>query len=195
MKNLKQTIRFEAERDPAFADEIIEKSGCDRLRHCIQCGTCSGACPLSIYMEHTPRQIIAMTRDGFKKEVLKSNSIWLCASCYACRVECPKKIKVTDIMYALKRTAIQEGIFPDRFPLPVLAKEFFKMVRNNGRINESLLGAFFFARTNPLKLPTMSGMGWNLLRTGRFSIKPECVNNIEDVRKLIDSVSEKGGKS
>ena len=71
---------------------------------------------MSAYMDYTPRRLIAMTRAGMKDEVLGSFSIWVCASCYACTAACPKQIPITDIMYALKRTAIREGVHPT--PLP-----------------------------------------------------------------------------
>jgi ferredoxin len=55
-------IQFESELDPGFADEIASIPGGEKLFSCIQCGTCSGMCPLSPCMDHTPRQIIAMIR-------------------------------------------------------------------------------------------------------------------------------------
>jgi len=122
--DITRRVRYEAERVHGFGGEIMAVPGCEGLFSCIQCGTCSGTCPLSVYMEHSPRQIMALVRAGFKDEVLQSNSIWLCASCYSCTVECPREIRITDIMYALKQRAIQEGVYPKRFPIPVLAKEF-----------------------------------------------------------------------
>ncbi len=190
MHGLEQTIKFENEGDPDFARMISDKSGCDRLSQCIQCGTCSGTCPLSIYMDHPPRKIIGLTRDGFKNEVLKSNSIWLCASCYSCRVECPKEIKVTDILYALKRTAIQEKIFPENLSLPVLAREFFSMVRQHGRVNETILGAKFLLKTSPWKVFGMLGLGLKLLWTGRFGFVNETIEHTESLRKLLDKSHE-----
>jgi len=44
-----------------------------------------------------------------------------------------------DIMYSLKREAIQYQLYPPRFPVPVLAQEFCKMVRARGRSSESWL--------------------------------------------------------
>ena len=87
-------IRYESELDPHFADEIASIPDGEKLFTCIQCGTCSGMCPMSPYMDYTPRQIIAMIRAGFRSEVLSSYTTWLCASCYACAVECPKEIKI-----------------------------------------------------------------------------------------------------
>lgn len=136
---VRRQISYEAELDPRFGEAIMAIPGGEKLLSCIQCGTCSGACPLSPYMDYTPRRIIAMTRAGFKGEVLSCISIWLCASCYACTVECPKGIPITDVMYALKRRAIQDGIYPRHFPTPVLAREFFNVVRKRGRNSEALV--------------------------------------------------------
>ena len=138
-RKAKRKIKYESELDSHFAKEIVEKAGCEDLFHCIQCGTCGGACPISAYMDYTPRRIVAMTREGLKQDVLESYSIWLCASCYSCAVECPKQIKITDIMYALKQKAIEEGRYPRRFPVTVLAREFFKSVFAKGRNNEGIL--------------------------------------------------------
>ena len=146
---VRRRIKYEAELDPGFAREIAATPGGEKLFSCIQCGTCSGTCPVSIYMDQTPRKIVAMTREGFKDEVLHSFTIWLCASCYACTVECPKQIKITDLMYALKQKAIKERVYPKRFPIPVLAREFFSVVLRRGRNTESWLLVRLFLKTNP----------------------------------------------
>ena len=79
-KPIERTIKYEAELDHQFAVDIAGKPGGEQLYSCIQCGTCSATCPLSIYMDYTPRRIVAMTRAGFKEEVLNSFTIWLCSS-------------------------------------------------------------------------------------------------------------------
>ena len=48
----------------------------------------------------------------------RSRTIWLCASCYACTTRCPAGIKITDIIYALKRLAMAR---PDVSGIPELA--------------------------------------------------------------------------
>src|SRR5512135_414301 len=148
MMEIKRTIKYDADRVKGFGREVMSVPGCEQLEGCIQCGTCSGVCPLSIYMDYTPRQVMALTRGDFKNEVLQSHSIWLCASCYACSVECPREIRITDIMYALKQRAIQEHAYPKHFPIPILAKEFMRMVLHKGRITETLLVMRLFAKAN-----------------------------------------------
>lgn len=191
---LAQTIKYEADRDRDFAQWVTRQTGGDNLRHCIQCGVCSATCPLSLYMDYTPRRLINLAREGFKDEVLSSFTIWLCASCYACRAECPKQIKVTDIMYALKRRAIREGSYPRRFPIPILAKEFSRMIRGFGRTPETFLVADLFLRTNWLRFLDMIGLGLNLLRTGRMSFVPESIQGRDQLRRILDSVDGESAK-
>jgi quinone-modifying oxidoreductase subunit QmoC len=178
-------LRYEAELDPQFSAQIASIPGGDKIYSCIQCGTCSGMCPLSPDMDYTPRQIIAMIRAGFRGEVLTSYTTWLCASCYSCTVECPKDIKLTDIMYAAKRLAIREGTHPKRFPTPVLASEFFRAVEKSGRSTESWLLVRMFLKTNPLNLLKQAGLGFKLWMRGRMGLKPETIERTGELRSLL----------
>ena len=183
-----RTVKYEAERVKGFGREIMSVQGCEKLASCIQCGTCSGTCPLSVYMAHSPRQIMALVRADFKDEVLQSNSIWLCASCYACTTECPREIRVTDIMYALKLRAIREGAYPKRFPIPILAKEFSRMVRSKGRITETLLVMRLFMKANLRAVLGAWRQGIGLIRTGRFVILHERIERRAELEKMLASV-------
>lgn len=71
----------------------------EELLKCIQCGTCSASCPTAYAMDYTPRQIIAALRAGELDKVLRSNTPWLCASCYYCTVRCPAGIQFTEFLY------------------------------------------------------------------------------------------------
>lgn len=194
MIKVEREIRYEADRDREWHEEIKRMPGCDLMDRCIQCGTCSAICPLSIYMEHTPRQVIMLTRDGFKKDVIWSNTIWLCSSCYACTVECPKQIAITDVMYALKTRAIEEGVYPKKFPIPVLAQEFFKMVYKTGRVSESQLVQRLFLKTNPMKMLGMRRLGLNLMRTKRMSLKAETMERPAELQKVLDNLQPLDGR-
>lgn len=189
-----RTIKYESDRTSGFGRDVMRVPGCEQLEWCIQCGTCSGVCPLSIYMDHTPRQVMALTRGDFKRDVLRSHTIWLCASCYACTVECPQQIRITDIMYELKQRAINEGVYPKKFPIPVLAHEFNAMVRKNGRITELVLVIRLFARTSWLAALGNWRLGLDLLRTGRFSLATERIRQRGDIARMLDAVDgPKGG--
>jgi heterodisulfide reductase subunit C len=194
MMRIERTIKYEGDRVRGFAKEIMGVPGCEQLQSCIQCGTCSGTCPLSIYMDFSPRQVMALVRADFKNEVLRSHTVWLCASCYACTVECPRQIRITDIMYALKQRAIKEGIYPRRFPIPVLAKEFFEMVRRNGRITETLLVARLFLKTNWFAALGSWRQGLGLMRTGRLGVWPERIQRRAELAAMLSAAESGNGK-
>lgn len=185
-----RSIKYESDRVPGFGREVMTVPGCEKLEGCIQCGTCSGVCPLSIYMDYTPRQVMALTRGDFKNEVLECHTIWLCASCYACTVECPQEIRITDIMYELKQRAIHERVYPRKFPIPVLAREFNAMVRRNGRITELLLVMRLFLKTSWRAALGNWRLGLDLLRTGRFSLRTERIRRREDIARMLDAVDQ-----
>lgn len=187
--DLKRTVKFEADRDPQFAQWVSHTVGGERIRHCLQCGLCSGKCPLSLYMDYTPRRLMHLSREGFKDEVLGSSSIWLCTACYACMVECPKKINVTHLLYALKQRAIEEGRYPRRFAIPIMSKLFARMIRGSGRITESWLVVQILVRSAVWRLFGMSRLGLNLLRTGRMPIKPEHIEGRKEIATMLDSVA------
>lgn len=181
-------FRYEAELDLRFPEEIASLPGSRALYSCIQCGTCSGTCPLSVYMDFSPRKVIAMTRAGFKEEVLRSFTIWLCASCYECTVECPRQIRITDFMAALKQRAIRRRVYPRGFPAPVLAREFFEMVRRRGRNSEGRLVLRLYAKTRPFQLARQGRLGLRLLMSGRFHLKAERIEGMRELSALLAAV-------
>jgi heterodisulfide reductase subunit C len=141
-------------------------------------------------MDRSPRQLLYLAKEGFKTDVLESFTIWLCTSCYQCTVKCPREIKVTDIMYALKRRAIEEGTYPKRFAIPVLAREFHKMIRSHGRITETRLVLNLMLKTNLLRILRMFRQGRALMRTGRFSWKTESIQGQDQLARLLDALEE-----
>jgi heterodisulfide reductase subunit C len=188
-------LKFEADLDRNLGTDIAAMPGGDALLSCIQCGTCSATCPVSIYMDYTPRKIIAMTRAGFKHDVLRCFTIWLCASCYACTVDCPRQIKITDLMYTLKRKAIDEEMYPPRFTIPVLAHQFFKLIASRGRSHEGRLMLNVMMRTNPFQLFKFAGLGLQLLRRGRLDTaliqSRDAAEASRDVRALLAALDRR----
>ncbi|MEI6765184.1 MAG: 4Fe-4S dicluster domain-containing protein [Bacteroidota bacterium] len=182
-----QDISHESDLDKDFGKLIAKNAHGEKLFGCIQCGNCSAACPLSIYMDYTPRKVIAMVRAGFKKEVLSNNTVWLCASCYNCTVECPKGIKITEVMYAIKREAIKNKAYPKNFPIPIMASTFFKEVKSRGRINELYLLLKYYMRYNIFKSIGYASLGIKLFMTGRILPFEKGTKNKEQLKRIVCS--------
>lgn len=193
LRSVTRRIRFESELDLDFGEEIASKAYGQKLLSCIQCGTCSATCPLSHYMDYTPRRIIAMTREGFKEDVLHSLTIWLCASCYSCTVQCPRQIHITDVMYTLKREAIKRGVYPERYPIPVLAREFFNQVKKHGRNTESWVLVRLFLKTNPFKMLKEATLGLRLMRKGRMTLHTERIKAEGQLQTIMQAVANQNG--
>lgn len=185
----RREIKYQREADTKWAHRIRKHPGCERLYSCIQCGTCSSTCPLSIYMDYTPRRIIQLVKEGFRMDALTSKTIWLCSSCYSCTARCPQDIKVTDIMYSLKREAMKNHLYPKNFPIPVLAKIFYDIVKNRGRNDEFWLMLRLGLCTNPFSLLKMTKLGWNLFITGRLN-PFETQHKVEGLDKILCELSK-----
>lgn len=185
-------------RAPTFMDQVIASTpGSDpRLEMCIQCGTCGGSCPSGPDMEHSPRKIFAMIEAGMKDEVLKSNTPWYCVSCYYCMVRCPQDIHITDIMYTLKRMAIQEGYYressvPDAASV---SETFIDFVENYGRSFELGFATRHHLRHHPIKAVEMAtSLGLGMLRKGRMDITPTRIRDLDQLKSILAKAKEIGG--
>jgi len=176
-----------------FIDELRTIPGGDRLHDCIQCGTCSGSCPVSYFMDNPPRKLFAMIRAGLRDHVLDSASLWLCTSCYTCTLRCPKEIAVTDILYGLKRLAMREGRVRGAARAAALADSFVKVVDSRGRNFEPELLVRYYLRTNPTAMLRKGRLGLRLLRRGRMPLRGDKIKGRKQIRTLIEKSREIGG--
>lgn len=94
--------------DPDFVDELVE-AGADRIRTCIQCGTCSSVCPSGRSTAFRTRELMRKAVLGLRDEVLSSPDLWLCATCLTCLERCPRQIKTTDAIIYMRNMAVKEG--------------------------------------------------------------------------------------
>ncbi len=168
-----------------FWFQVSNIPGGQKIKRCLQCGTCTGSCPVSQTMDLTPREVIALFRAGDMENILKSRTIWICASCYACTVRCPVGIKVTDILYALKRLAMENDLFPSRFPVHALSRSFVTLVNYFGRSYEPGLLILFYLRTNPIKLLGLFPLALKLWRHGRISFIPKRIKRKKDLQAML----------
>ena len=79
------------------------------------------------------------------------------------RGRCPKDIKITDVMYALKRLAVKEGKTKGKKAV-VLSKNFARMVNTYGRNHETELMARYILEADLFHALKFVPQGWKLLR-------------------------------
>ena len=185
---------------PSFANEIFTNVDFgEKIKTCMQCGVCAGSCPLSLVMGTSPRKIFAMIRAGKRMEVFESKSLLMCTSCYSCKVRCPRKIPVVDVMHGLAHYAIKNG-FSSMPKTLAWGKAFWDEVFSKGRVDEKFLSLrYFFADgiipgiQNTLN---MADMGIVLFLHNRMKPLPEkSISAIKDLRKMINRARKigKGG--
>ncbi len=164
-------------------DRILSLPEGKRIFECMQCGTCGGSCPVGFAMKTTPRQIINLVRAGRVDEALRSDTIWLCASCYNCTTHCQAGIKITDVMYSLKVASTELGIRHESLG-PVFAKALVKQLERNGRMSEVqlILGV---AMHKLSLLTTLSPVIYlKLFRAGRVKLIGEKVKNMDQLKTM-----------
>ena len=111
----KTVLRITPE-NACFKYELKKIPGAEKLMLCFQCGTCTADCPVSRYNEsYRPRKILRMAQLGFKDQVLKSDTIWLCAACFTCVDHCPQDVDIAGVLRALRNMAVKEGAMPLNF--------------------------------------------------------------------------------
>ena len=115
------------------------------VKMCMQCGVCAGSCPFGPDWEHSPQKIFMMIRAGKREEVLGSDSMFMCTSCYNCIVRCPRQLPITHIMHGLANYAHRLGMAPKGQTTRVFATMFWNNLTKKGRVNELTLtlGLYF----------------------------------------------------
>jgi heterodisulfide reductase subunit C len=177
-----------------FLGEICAMPGGEDIRLCIQCGTCTASCPNADRMEHTPSQLIAMARAGMRQEVLSSNAMWYCLSCYLCTVRCPRGVKFTDLMHALGYLSVQKGLVHAKTLTPTMYR-LFNHYCSMGTLSELWFMTRFYLQTNPLRSWRMVTVALNMFRRGRLSLKSRKLTSAGtcQLRSILDKAESLGG--
>ncbi len=183
--------RKEVELRKAFLEQVHIIPAGERINRCIQCGTCTGSCPVSYAMDISPRELIALFRAGEMEMIMKSRTIWICASCYACTTRCPSGIKITDIIYALKRTAMEKKYQSQQAQqVQILANLFIQNLMSYGRLHEGTLIRKYYMKTNIKKLFGLIPLGRKMFQKKRIAILPKKIKAYASLSRIIKKAQE-----
>lgn len=189
----KQELIASGVSQDSFLDEVCSMPGGECIRWCMQCGMCSASCPNVLAMDYSPRKIIALIRAEKRDEVLSSNSMWICASCYLCTVRCPKEVRPTALMHILESLAIRSGLVNRKTRTPVMYDSFIAMIKRSGRSCELELMTKYYLKTNPFAAIKMIPIGLKLLTRRRMPLRGEKIKGIKELRTIIDKAYALGG--
>ena len=188
-----EVLRVEPLEPNPFLEEVCSIPGGEGILSCAQCGMCSASCPNVAQMDHSPRKIIALIRAGKRREVLTSNAMGVCASCYLCTVRCPRDVKITELMHALECLAGRHNLVSAKTSTPAMHRLFVNSVNRNGRVHELGLMARFYLRTNPFLAVKMTPVALRLLLHGRMPLRARKIRGTEQLKAIIDEAQVLGG--
>ena len=168
------------------------------VKMCMQCGVCAGSCPLGKHWAHPPQEIFMMIRAGKREDVLTSDSMWMCTSCYNCIVRCPRGLPITHIMHGLATYAKRLGLVPKNQPTAKFAQLFWDNLVKKGRVNELKLGLSLYFMNGfgeGIKVAMkQQAIGLGMLRTKRMSpmeaIGGHSVKDLNGFHKMIQKAQE-----
>ncbi len=183
--------------DQSFAREVYQKvdSGAE-IKMCMQCGVCAASCPLKDKMDLSPRKIFTLIRAGQRDKVLGSQAIMLCTSCYSCKVRCPRKVPVVDVMHGLAHYALRHGYTP-RKESALFGDKFWGNIYRLGRIDEKdVANRYFFGHGLGAGIKMAldnKDMGLGMLLKRRMKLLPERpIKNIKALKKMLDKAKAMG---
>ncbi|MBM3124347.1 MAG: (Fe-S)-binding protein [Chloroflexi bacterium] len=107
---------------------------------CIQCGKCTGGCPMAMKTRLNPRDLIyrvLVSGNGFNLE--GREELWDCTTCLTCYSRCPKQVNPMEAILAMRGAIVEKGkIHPN-------VKTALESTFRNG---------------NPLKMPRSDRAEW-----------------------------------
>jgi quinone-modifying oxidoreductase subunit QmoC len=182
-----------------FLDEVeanVEEG--EWVKMCMQCGACSGSCPLGEHWEHPPQELFMLIRAGKRDAVLRSDSAWMCTSCYSCMARCPRGLPITHIVHGLAHYARRLGVAPRSQPTMKFSQLFWDNLMRKGRVNELRLGLslyFMNGFVDGVKTSLkMKDIGLGMLRARRMNpmemVGGHAIKDVAGFQKMIRKARE-----
>ncbi len=106
---------------------------------CIQCGKCTGGCPVSLTTALNVRLLVYEALVDEMPDPKGMEELWDCTSCFTCVERCPKDVRPAEIILSLRSQLVESG----RIPAP---------------IGDALMG--IFRQGNPLGLAREDRAAW-----------------------------------
>jgi len=165
-KNIKARKDTSHRADPDFNHRVGENEKGKTLKYCYQCGRCTSSCPIAKLIDiYRPNQIIKLAKLGIR-DLPQSSAYLFCSACTLCTKCCPQKVKVHDIMQALKDEAGEDSGFGkfisgrfeevleklgQKMPFPIVYS--WICFNTEGEVDPEILSIFDRALARPVETP------------------------------------------
>ncbi len=186
----KKERKLIGERGSYFLNRFEGETGTN-VSACYQCERCTNACPVAHYMDIKPHQAMRFIQLGWREELLRSSTIWVCLSCEMCSTYCPNEVGVAESINYLRNMAAHSSIPPKERQLAVFHQTFLDVLERHGRVNEFWLMNAYNLKPGIFSEKLKSGlfkeellMGLTLWKKGRLGLLPGRSKAIKDLRKV-----------
>jgi Fe-S oxidoreductase len=88
------------------AQELVQKH---KLLECIQCGMCTGSCPVSRKASLNIRKYMREVAVYAEITMHPQNELWSCTTCASCGIRCPKDINPYEFLIDVRSLAVEGG--------------------------------------------------------------------------------------
>jgi heterodisulfide reductase subunit C len=126
-----------------------------------------------------------MIRNGMKDKVLSDMTPWVCASCYKCTVNCPAQIKITEVMYRIKRMAARNNLISKKSDTHLFYNAFLGGVKKYGRSYEIGLMLKYYTFNHPMALVKQMPLGAKMMLAGSMPLFPHKIQKMDSFRKIV----------
>ncbi len=180
------------ELTPGFVRDVEKHAG-RMVSRCYQCKKCTSGCPVSGRLDYQCHEIIRLVQLGAKEEALKSQTIWLCASCKTCRERCPNDVDPAQVMDTLKILAVATGRTVGRKRVKAFQKAFLTTVAGFGRAHEFGSIALYLAGQPSAAVENM-GVGLAMFSKGKLKLLPDGIKGKGEVKAIFRRSKERAAK-
>ena len=104
------------------------------LLGCIQCGKCTGGCPVARKTTLNMRSLIYEMLVEPKMSVEKHPELWDCTSCFTCVERCPKDVRPAELIIGLRGELVEGGRIPETIGAALMG--VFRQGNPNGMARE-----------------------------------------------------------
>lgn len=173
------------ELDPDLTREVADLSH-TKSRDCLSCLTCSSGCPFYSAMDYGPHGIMRRVNYGLRREVLESNTIWLCVGCHTCSACCPMGIDIAAVMDALRHIALREGVKPAEPNVLTFHREVLNSIMRYGRTHKLEIMLRYKLHSGTWLKDV--GVGLKMMAKHKLDLRPSKIENPDDLSPLFGPI-------
>jgi heterodisulfide reductase subunit C len=154
----------------------------ENFNRCLQCRTCSAACPFAWAMDIKPNQVLRHIQFGLLDELMRCSTIWLCVGCHTCTSYCPMAINIPAVMDALRARCLHEGYTPAEPNIVNFHQQVLDSIKRHGRTHK--LGIMMRYKLASGELLSDLDLGLKMLSKGKLELKPQTIAELDQIRQM-----------